>query len=351
MTHGGDIYRNKVTMDFSVNVNPLGIPEGVRNALTETVSLCTCYPDPEAEQLKKAVSRWISVKEQQLLFGNGASELFMAIVHGLRPGKTVIPVPSFYGYEYAAGALPGEVVCFPMKQEKDFCLDGEIFSVLTQDVDMLFLANPNNPVGNLLPAELLEKILQHCREREIRVVLDECFMGFCDPKHSLLHRTEEYPNLLVVGAFTKSYAIPGVRLGYLVSSNAVFLENIKRQLPEWNLSAFAQAAGVACTRETEFLKQTRDSVEKERSFLTAGLKAAGLHVFPSAANFLLVSARIPLYEALLERGVLIRDCSTFRGLSEGYYRIAVKTRAENEELLKQIGEISEQNRTVTTGRN
>ena len=346
--HGGDIYRNRVKLDFSVNVNPLGIPEVVEAALYEAVEKCDRYPDMTAEGLKKAVSSMLNVSKEYLLFGNGASELFMAIVHGIKPKKTVIPVPSFYGYEYAAKAADGEVIRYETTEENGFLLGEDFFSVLTEDVELLFLANPNNPTGKLMSREYLERLLKHCREMGILVVLDECFIEFCDSRAeeelSMLLQTEQFKNLMIVRAFTKIFAIPGVRLGYLVCSDIVLREKIKRQLPEWNISCFAQAAGCACASQKAFIKKTADFIKKERAFLEEGLKQAGMKVFPGEADFILLYSKEPLYEQLLSRGILIRDCENFRGLSKGFYRIAVKNRKENEILLKAMGEINGENR-------
>lgn len=338
--HGGDIYGNRVTLDFSVNVNPLGVPEAVKKALHHAADVCMQYPDIAARKLKKAVSQMLQVSEEYLLFGNGASELFLAIVHGMKPKKTVIVVPSFYGYEYAAGAAEGEVIFYETKEEDGFSLKEDFFRILTEEAELLFLANPNNPTGKLLDMDYLKRLLWHCKRQGIIVVLDECFIEFCDGGSSVLRDLEQFENLLLVRAFTKSFAIPGVRLGYLVSRNQLLLDRIRGHLPEWNLSCFAQAAGVACAAQREFLEETAAYTRKERQFLEAGLKKHGIRVFPGAANFLLVYSPMPLYESLLERGILIRRCENFRGLSKGFYRIAVKTRKENETLLKVIGEMN-----------
>lgn len=341
--HGGDIYRNRVKLDFSVNINPLGVPEAVETALHQAVEHCGTYPDIEAERLKKAVSKMLHVPEEYLLFGNGASELFMAIVYGIRPKKTVIPVPSFYGYEYAAGAIEQEIFYYEMKEEHGFAL-GENFledflEVLTEDVELLFLANPNNPTGNLISKEDLGKLLRHCREKGIFVVLDECFIEFCGRECSMLEEINEFENLILIRAFTKIYAIPGVRLGYFVCSNRKLTEKIKRQLPEWNLSNFAQAAGCACALQTGFLEKTKAYIQTERQFLKDSMNSLGIKVISGEANFILVFTNADLYEQLLEKGILIRDCGNFRGLSKGFYRIAVKSRKENESLGKAMGEL------------
>lgn len=331
--HGGDIYRNHVDIDFSINVNPLGTPDSVKQALHRAVELCGKYPDMEAQRLRESISTFLGVPGEYLLFGNGASELFMAIVHGIKPKKIVIPVPSFYGYEYAAKAADSKIIFYEMNQENNFYVTEDIKRVLTEDVDLLFLANPNNPIGNLLDPKQAKQLLQHCREQGIYVAADECFIEFCANQFSLLPEALEFEHLILVRAFTKIFSIPGVRLGYLVCKNKAVRTKIAAQLPEWNLSCFAQEAGCICARQEEFILKTKNYVEKERRFLEKGLLQTGFRIFPSASNFIMIYSDKPLYEELLNTGILIRDCGNFRGLGRGFYRIAVKSRKENEVLL------------------
>lgn len=339
--HGGDIYHNQVRYDFSVNTNPLGIPPAVREALHRAVEDCGHYPDVSQTELKRAVSGMLGVPERHLLFGNGASALFLAAVQGIRPKRTVIPVPSFYGYEYAAGACGGKIVYCKMGAGDGFAPGENLFSFLTGETDLLFLANPNNPTGKFVDMAYLHAVAAHCRERGIYVVLDECFLDFCAEAPSFREACRTYENLIVVNAFTKSFAIPGVRLGYLICGDEALRHRIERQLSEWNLSVFAQAAGAACAEQKEYLRKTAEYVKRERHFLEEGLRKLGITVFSGEANFLLVSSGRKLYRELLRQGILIRDCRNFRGLSEGYYRIAVKSREENEVLLRALREYGE----------
>ena len=352
MIHGGDIYRNQISMDFSVNVNPLGIPAEVKQALHDAVEKCHEYPDIKSEKLKKTVGNRLSIPKEYLLFGNGASELFMTIIHAIRPVKTVIPIPSFYGYEYAAETCGSDIIYYPMKEEELFNLTEDFFEFLTEDVDLLFLANPNNPTGKLLSKEYLKKLLLHCREKGIYVVLDECFIEFCGSEYSVLSNIEEFDNLLLIRAFTKIFAIPGVRLGYLVCSNKELLVKLRKQLPEWNLSVFAQAGGIACAeqlsydtditeciRPQSYIKKTVVCINSERAYMAEKLEQLGFFVFSSDANFILIKTEVNIYEKLLKQGILIRDCSNFRGLSKGFYRIAVKNKEENDALLTVLGEL------------
>ena len=294
-------------------------------ALLAAVNHVGEYPDAAAGELTETVSHMLSAQSgreipgEYLVFGNGASELFLAIMHALKPKNIVIPVPSFYGYEYATEAAGSHI----------------------KYVYLLFLANPNNPTGQLLSREYLRELMEHCRQQGIVVVLDECFIEFCETDReqprSLLGKIDQYENLLLVRAFTKSFAMPGVRLGYLVCSNEGLREKIRRQLPEWNLSVFAQRAGIVCAeRAEEYLRDTVEYVKTERAYLREGLEALDIRVVSGEADFLLLYTTQPIYDRLLAKGILIRNCENFRGLGAGYYRIAVKKHDENEVLLREL---------------
>lgn len=348
--HGGDIYRNSVRLDFSVNTNPLGMPQTVREALHRAVARCGVYPDIKAQALKKAVGSMLAAPEEYLLFGNGASELFMAVTHAIKPKKAVIPVPSFYGYEYAAYAAGSELLYYELKQEDGFVVTEALCERLTEDVDLLFLANPNNPTGCLPERETAVNLLRHCREKGIYVLVDECFIEFCEGWPSLLPEIGKNDRLLLVRTFTKIFSIPGVRLGYLFCKNKRLLAKIAGQLPEWNLSCFAQEAGCACAGEKTFITETERYVTRERAFLEEALRQRGFLVFPSAANFILFyteekACGRTLYGQLLQKGILIRDCGNFRGLGSGFYRIAVKSREENIRLLQALAQIEGEDKT------
>jgi threonine-phosphate decarboxylase len=340
--HGGDIYRNQIRLDFSVNTNPLGMPDPVKEALHQAVEEAENYPDIRAQALSAAVTEQLQVRKEQLVFGNGASELFHAVLHAIKPSKILIPVPSFLGYEEAAKAIDCEVIFYEMKKEENFCLTDRILDVLDENISLVFLANPNNPVGNLVEPELIFQIAEKCRQCDITLVLDECFMELTgkEQTYSFLKRLDEFPNVVVIRAFTKLYAIPGVRLGYLVCEQNL-AEKIRLQLPEWNLSVFAQRAGVAAIKEQEYIARAVVCIQTQRQFLLEELQAAGCSVFDSDADYLLFYSEMPLYELFLQRGILIRDCSNFRGLQRGYYRIAVKSEEQNRMFAEVLREIHE----------
>lgn len=344
--HGGDIYNNKVNMDFSVNINPLGIPHSVKEAMSDALSYADRYPDMACSGLKKAISEYFtqqgcSIQSEDVIPGNGASELFMAIAHAIKPKKAVLLAPGFFGYEHVLRAVGCDIGYFLLDEQSDFSpaarLDA-LMDMLTDDTDIFFIANPNNPTGYLADSTFMKQIIGHCKEKHIYVVADECFMGFCEKNYSVLSPLCDYDNLIVVRAFTKLFAIPGVRLGYMLSKNETVRQKVQRNLPEWNVSVLAQMAGEACIRESEYIKETASYVSRQRRLLSDGLKKLGFKVYKSDADFILFYSKLPLYDILLNKGILIRDCSNYVGLSEGYFRVAVKTFNENVRLLKVIGE-------------
>lgn len=347
--HGGDIYNNKVNMDFSVNINPLGIPHSVKEAMSDALSHADRYPDMACSGLKKAISEYFtqqgsSIQSEDVIPGNGASELFMAIAHAIKPQKAVLPAPGFFGYEHVLRAVGCDIGYFMLDEQSDFSpaarLDA-LMDMLTDDTDIFFIANPNNPTGYIADSTFMKQIIGHCKEKHIYVVADECFMGFCEKNYSVLSLLCDYDNLIVVRAFTKLFAIPGVRLGYMLSKNEALRQKVQRNLPEWNVSVLAQMAGDACIKESEYIKETASYVSRQRRLLSDGLKKLGFKVYKSDADFILFYSKLPLYDILLNKGILIRDCSNYVGLSEGYFRVAVKTFNENVRLLKVIGECIE----------
>lgn len=347
--HGGDIYNNKVNMDFSVNINPLGIPHSVKEAMSDALSYADRYPDMACSGLKKAISEYFtqqgcSIQSEDVIPGNGASELFMAIAHAIKPQKAVLLAPGFFGYEHVLRAVGCDIGYFLLDEQSEFSpaarLDA-LMDMLTDDTDIFFIANPNNPTGRLADRTFMKQIIGHCKEKHIYVVADECFMGFCEKNYSVLSLLCDYDNLIVVRAFTKLFAIPGVRLGYMLSKNEAVRQKVQRNLPEWNVSVLAQMAGDACIKESEYIKETASYVSGQRRLLSDGLKKLGFKVYKSDADFILFYSKLPLYDILLNKGILIRDCSNYVGLSEGYFRVAVKTFDENVRLLKVIGECIE----------
>ena len=356
MEHGGDIYGNKnIELDFSVNLSPIGPPREVNGAIldSELQGLLTSYPDPMYRDLRRALARNLELPEEWILCGNGASELLMAVVHAVRPVRAMIPVPSYQGYERALEAVGAGILFYELKREQGFALTEDFLKSadgikrLAGTETMLFLCNPNNPVGKCTEPELLNKIAEYCRENHIFLVVDECYLDLVpDARHKTMRRAlKENPYLIIVDAFTKTYAMPGIRLGYMMLSSADLRRAVQMQQPEWSLSMFAQRAGLASLGSEGYLHEARQAVRAEREYVCERLREMGMEVFDGEAPFVMFFSRKELYEPLKEKGILIRRCDGIRGVrgssEEGghYYRIGLRSREENIRLMRTIGEL------------
>ena len=340
--HGGDIYRHPDVIDFSVNTNPLGTPESVKRAVQESVAKIEHYPDVRCEALRKAISRFEQVNMEEILCGNGAAELFFAAVQAVCPQKALVIAPSFSEYEEALRSVGAEVEYYYLCEEDNFQIREDYVDKLSEEIDMIFLCNPNNPTGQTIDRDMLIKILDRCKKQNIVVILDECFLEFLDEpnRYEMSDLRGEYPNLLIIKAFTKIFSMPGLRLGYAISSNQDILEEMSWKLQQWNVSVPAQMAGVAALEKPkEYIRQTREYVSGQREYMRNIMKMMGYVVFASKANYLFFKGRPGLEKEALEAGFLIRDCQNYEGLSEGFYRIAVRTKEENERLITWLGRL------------
>ena len=348
--HGGNIYGNRIEYDFSVNLNPSGPPDAVRDALVKALNHVEEYPDPEYRELRRELANRWQLAEEQLVLGNGASELIPGIIRALAPKTCMVTAPCYSGYETAlnAAAPSCRIHRIFLREEDDFTLPKNVCQEIARvKPDLLILTNPNNPNGKRISANRLREIAGACRGAETVLLTDECFLALSGgDEDSLIHciRSEALPAIrigeeglpptVVLRAFTKTFAIPGVRLGYAVCSGSL-AARIRRELPEWNLSVFAQYAGLAALEPSGYMAASVEMIAQEREYLTAELKKLGLRVFPSDANYILFQSRDrELHRKLLDKGILIRDCRDYHGLTAGLYRAAVRTRRENTALLR-----------------
>lgn len=341
--HGGDIYRHPDVLDYSANINPLGTPPGVIRAAKDSMERVCHYPDACQEKLKQALAEYEQVPVEWLICGNGAAELIFALVQAVKPKRALVLAPTFAEYAQALEAVGCEVNREILKKEDGFTLQDRIMDRLQkEDLQMVFLCNPNNPTGILMDPKLLRKIVTLCEKRQIYLVVDECFLDFVpEPEvHTLKGELKGKKYLFLLKAFTKRYAMAGLRLGYGITSGETLMTQIEAQLQPWNVSTPAQEAGTAALRETAYVEKSRTLIFQERQFLREGLMKMGYPVLDSQANYLFFEGEPDLYEKLLEEGVMIRDCSNYPGLWKGCYRIAVKLHPDNEKLLEAIRKTS-----------
>ena len=449
--HGGDVYRRAVDLDYSVNINPLGMPPRACQAAKHGVDQSTAYPDWKVEKLRDAVVSFLNrkfvsnlpsaganadigvpsagmraddaaasasagaavavpapeeietheaytgrpgaISPEWISFGNGAADLIYRLMQVLRPEQVVVAAPAFAEYSVAAERVGAQVVPVYLPEADDFSFTPVVEAEFIRAIEAapsgsaVFLCNPNNPDGNVLRTEVLQRIAAACEARNSWLIVDECFLPFLRSGDST-NRTEEYfskmesgqeagkpgsqtpvcssqasdgeddlrpnelecsmvpslrafPHLVILRAFTKIYGMPGLRLGYMLTAAQALTDAVLATMTPWEINLPAQLAGVAALEESEFVEKTRALIRTERAFLVQTLPALPyvekVYVPVSDANFILIRTEQTapdLKALLLERGVLIRACGNYEGLDDRYYRICVRTHEENLELIR-----------------
>lgn len=375
--HGGDIYSREIELDYSANINPLGLPPGVRRALAQCVEgpAFSLYPDSACRALRQALERHHKIPAEYIICGNGAADLIFGLAAALRPGRGLVLSPTFTEYEQAMRAAGARVDHLLLDEKKGFVPDIEAICGLIrkgkekgEPYDMAFICNPNNPTGVPLKKEEVEELAGECQTAGVLLVVDECFCDFMEEREacSVIPALERFKNLFVLKAFTKLYAMAGLRLGYGLSSDVTLLEALTRVRQPWSVSGPAQKAGEAALKEEAYVKAARALIGRERQWLKAQLEDMGFRVYDSRANYLFFrhlpesgtgkrtagKAAVPggwLYHRLLEQKILIRSCGNYPGLDSSYYRICVRTRAENEVLADRIRKVMEEEQDAGTG--
>ena len=345
-THGGDILTAQTVcggpvLDFSTNLNPLGMPPAVRRAAAEADA--APYPDPLCRALVQAIAAHDGVGPEQVLCGGGAAELIFRLAFALRPRRALVAAPTFSEYEAAMNCVGCQVERYALDGAASFDLDEGILQAVVPGVELVFLCTPNNPTGRLISPGLLRRIARRCEDTGARLVVDECFLPLSDGGGAgLAPALAEFPHLVLLRAFTKSYAMAGLRLGYGLSADGALLETLGRFGQPWSVSAPAQAAGTAAlTCCPDWPERARTLVARERPALAAGLETLGCAVVPSQANYLLFQAEQAgdLKKKLLGKGILIRSCANYHNLGSRWYRVCVRDGEENRRLLAALKEV------------
>ena len=336
--HGGQVYDAAGIflgdwLDFSANINPLGLTEKILLTLAENLRGIVNYPDPHAAELKQAISARYVVPEDKLVLLNGAAEFFYLYLNVTRPNRVVIPVPGFVEYERAARAAGCDVKFFVTHAEENFSLDVQKLRAILKPTDCVIIGRPNNPTGNLIAAE---KILQLAEVAP--VVVDESFIDFADAESVRKFAAE---NISVVQSLTKIFAIPGLRLGFaVVEKNLAHRLNLSKDV--WNVNFLAQKVGAVALADEEFLRRTRAWLAVEQKFFVERLmNLRGMKVFPPSVNFVLLrhERAEEILQSLRREKILLRSCANFVGLDNFYLRSAIRSREENLRLLNALQKI------------
>lgn len=349
--HGGEVWevasktglRKEEILDFSSSVNPLGPSEKALEVIKSNIGDISSYPDSDSCKLREAIaSRFNGINKDNVVAGNGSTELIYLFAETFmqKGDVALIPAPTFGEYERAVrkvGEKPKHVNLNPA-----FRVDPAVFAHELSGAKIVFLCNPNNPTSILIPPENLTVIVERALDEDVFVFLDEDFLEFVEEEEqfSLIGKIKRYPNLFVLRSFTKIFGLTGLRIGYGIASEEVITSLMNAKIP-WNVNCLAQAAAIGALEDEEHLRKTRELIKYEKAFLLHELtQIKAFKIFPADANFIFIDIRqsgytaAQLKEKLLGYGVLIRDCSSFRGLNEYYIRVAVKMRQENEKLME-----------------
>ena len=325
-------------LDFSANLNPLGPPEWYRALVNSRLRETLHYPDPECVSLREAAAAYYGAGIEEILPGNGSSELIHLLPRLFPSSRAVIMAPAYSEYALACKTAGLAIEKIILKEENGFVFKpGHLVPVLQKN-DLVFIGRPNNPTGALCDADGLRALAQ--RHSSVTFIIDEAFADFVVGMDSLTKRRPA--NVLVMLSLTKFFAIPGLRLGCVVGDSAI-IKRMKELLPPWSVNTLAQAVGVEALKDKSYAELTRAYVRQQREALTNELRTiAGLTIYPGEANFLLIriagekmQAR-QLAEKLLHKGIAIRLCENFDGLDERFFRIAVRTPEENARLCDAI---------------
>lgn len=346
LVHGGDWagYRAEFgcdALDFSANVSPLGLPAGVAAAITNALPTADRYPDPLCRELRAALAGAEGVPADWILCGNGAADLIFRLALAVRPRRALLPAPTFAEYEAALQTVGCAVQRVFLREENEFAVTEEFIDAVTPETDIVFLCQPNNPTGQVTPPALVERLVRRCAECSAVLVVDECFLDFLPDRDAWTAKQllRDAPQLIILKAFTKLYAMAGVRLGYALCGDATLLEKMRGAGQPWAVSSLAQAAGLAALQETAYAGAVRALIAEQRPRMAAGLRALGLRVMDGQANYLLFRATPDFGEKLRRRGAVVRSCANYPGLDAAWYRTAVRTAEENTRLLQIMGEI------------
>lgn len=349
--HGGNIFNVARTLgvnpdqilDFSASINPLGMSPMVRKALICSLDNLVHYPDSSHKELKQALAKHHTLPPAHFTLANGSTELIYNLPAMLPGNRALIISPSFSEYVRALNQHHWEAQHFILTPESNFSIDTDKLEQSLAGVDALFICNPGNPNGTLYPQRVIEKIYSLCLDAGTFMVLDEAFMDFCEDasaKRTVIHSD----NAIILRSMTKFFGIPGLRLGYAIC-NATLAERLDSMGGPWSVNTLALAAGTAALQDVQHNQESLDFIRQERRTLFELLgQFPGLKLYPSSANYILVEIKNgmssrELRERLLPQRIMIRDCASFMGLTGKFFRIAIRTSAENKRLLECLAKI------------
>ena len=382
--HGGNIYKIfrekniKEILDYSSNINPYGIPESLKKRITENLEILERYPDPDYIELRQKLAHLNKVDISNIILGNGATEIIFLFMKVINPKKILIAAPTFGEYERAVKATERvensnilgnsdkkkddenscgkqkiKIEYFELKENDDFKLNiHNLKNELAKKYDLLIICNPNNPTGKFLKLDETEEILKECNKYNTKLFVDEAFIDFLKDgmKESIINTKEDKQNLFVTRAFTKFFAIPGLRLGYGIYFDKNLEKTISENKEPWSVNNMAEMAGLTVLDDTEYIEKTLKWITEEKIYMYEKLNEInGIKPYKTEINFITVKIEDKLFskglnvkilrEKMLEYSILIRDASNFKFLDERFFRLAIKNRKNNDRVIETLKKI------------
>ena len=350
--HGGNIeeiarmykFNPEEIVDFSANINPIGLNENVKKAMINSIDKVIKYPDITYFDLKNSISSFENINPKNVILGNGAAEVIFNIVRALNPKKVLLPAPTFSEYEEATLSINGEIKYYKLKEKNNFKIDDKFIDNIKEDIDMVFICNPNNPTGVLTTNEFIKKLLKKALITNTVVVVDESFLDFIEINNNYTSKNllNYYDNIIVIKSLTKFFAIPGARIGYGLCNNNLLISKINKVIVPWSINIVASHAIIQGLKEKEYISSSIKYVKNEKEYLYRALKEIPLlKVLKPSVNFIMFKLLInlDLKDELMKRKILIRSCNNYIGLNEKFYRIAVRTSEENKIIINEIRNI------------
>lgn len=350
--HGGNIdelsrnfnLEKDKLIDFSANINPLGMNKKVKEIIIQSLDEVERYPDITYFNLKSAISKFEGIENKDIVLGNGAAEVIFNLVRAIKPKKVLIPAPTFGEYEEAALSVNSEIKYFYLKEDKNWIIDEEINNYINEDINMVFICNPNNPTGALISKTTIMNIIKKAKFTNTIVVIDESFLDFIKEAedYSAINLINEYNNVFIIKSMTKLFAMPGIRIGYGICKNKEILKKIEEVSVPWNINILAEKAAIYSLKEREYINKTLLYIEEEKTYLFEELnKLKNIKVFEPSVNFIMfkLEKEMDLKLELMKESIIIRSCSNYEGLSNKYYRVAVRNREENVKLIKALEKV------------
>ncbi|WP_250277467.1 pyridoxal phosphate-dependent aminotransferase [[Clostridium] colinum] len=353
LNHGGDldminqkynIPKNSI-IDFSGNINPLGMSNKIKNTISSNIDVITTYPDKNYSTLKKSISNYCNCSENSIIVGNGATEIISLFIKNLSPKNAIIVSPSYSEYERELKNNNCNIHFFHLKEEDNFILNIQnLLNIINDKIDLVILCNPNNPTGTALNNDQIKLLLEKCKF----LMIDETYAEFSSESENICATSlvDYYDNLFIIRGTSKFFAIPGIRLGYGICKNKDILHKINKYKDPWSVNSIANLIGITIFNDIEYIKATKNLISTQKKYIFKELSNINnLKFYDSKSNFILCkilnkkTTSTNLFEILIKENILIRDAKNFTFLDDSFFRFCILSEENNKRLINKLKNI------------